>query len=349
MPTLRTAPILSKAVVALAGLSVALALPTHARAGGAVKVSADVVGMKIFIDGADTGLTAPATIGNLSPGQHEVRVRGDCRVGATLITIQEGETATTRLSTAEGRGLLTVQATPAAAQVAIDGKVAAGPTPVSCGEHSVSVTHPGHLKAVIRVEVDVDERRTLPVQLEEVGTATLIMTVSPDQAEVLLDGTVIGTGTTTADNIPAGPHIIEVRADGFKAASQQLLIDAGDTRAYTFDLQPTTAVAAAPPAGGSGPAQNTGGKGLGLTPMQATGIGAAAVGVGLGIYGITRFGKAGDAYAEYTERSQNGPGPESEVNAIRTNEVVPLRNAGLVTTSLGTLLLAGGVTLVVAF
>jgi hypothetical protein len=35
--------------------------------------------------------------------------------------------------------------------------------------------------------------------------------------------------------------------------------------------------------------------------------------------------------------------------AIRDDEVVPLRNVGLVTTGLGTALLAGGVTLVVAF
>lgn len=330
-----------------------LSLPAVSLAGGSVKVSSDIVGMRIFIDGADTGLDTPATVGNLSAGRHEVRVRGDCRVGAALVEVAEGETVPAKLATALGRGLLTVEASPAGAAIQVDGASITGPTPVSCGEHSVRVTHPGHLQAVLKVEVDVDERRVLPVELEELGTATLVMTVSPEHAEVVLDGRVLGTGSITDGNVPAGPHIIEVRADGFKAASQQLLVDAGETRAYTFDLRPLEgAVAAAPPADtpkdGPPAGRQTSG-GAGLSPLKATGIGVAVAGVGLGIFGITRFGKAADAYQEYVDRSANGPGPESEVTAIRDDEIVPMRNAGLITTGLGTALLAGGVTLVVAF
>jgi hypothetical protein len=83
--------------------------------------------------------------------------------------------------------------------------------------------------------------------------------------------------------------------------------------------------------------------------MTATGIGVATVGLGVGIYGLTRFGKAGSAYQEYVDRSANGPGPQNEIAAIRDDEIVPLRNIGLVTTGLGSALLAGGITMVVAF
>jgi len=337
----------------LPGCLLAATVSSTAWAGGAVKVSSDVVGMQIFIDGADTGLTTPATVGNLSAGRHEVRVRGDCRVGAKLVDVVDGATVDASLSTAEGRGQLTVDVVPAEASVRIDGAAVSGPHVVSCGEHTVIVTHPGHLQAVVKVDVDVDERRGIDVELEELGTATLVMTVVPDTAEVVLDGRVIGTGSITDDTVPAGPHIIEVRADGFVPASQQLLIDAGETRAYTFDLQPAEG-AVVPPAVASGPIDD--GKGPGrsprqstISPLKATGIGVATVGVGLGIYGLTRFGKAGEAYQEYVDRSANGPGPESEIAAIRDDEIVPLRNLGLVTTGLGTAMLAGGITLVVAF
>jgi hypothetical protein len=325
--------------------------PGTAMAGGAVQVSADLMGMKLFIDGVDTGLTVPATVGNLSPGKHEVRVRGECRVGAALVDIKEGETAAVKLSSATGRGLLTVKADPPVSTVVLDGSEISGPTVVECGEHSVSVAHPGYLPTVLRVEVDVDERRVVPILLEEVGFATIVISVRPESAEVILDGTLIGTGSTTADDIPAGPHIIEVRADGYESVSQQLLADPGQTLAYTWELDQTAsaAVAAAPADSGTGRTKDRSSSGWGLSPLQYTGIGAATVGLGLGIYGITRFGKAASAYDEYVDRSQNGPGPQTQVQAIRSNEIIPARNAGLITTTLGTALLAGGVTVAVKF
>jgi len=353
MPTARRAsrPLRARAV----GVAVLFGVvtPTSALAEGAVTVSSDVVGMQVFVDGADTGLTTPATVGNLSAGRHEIRVRGECRVGATLVEVIDGSTVPAKLSTADGRGQLTVEVTPAGAAVRIDGELVEGPSVVSCGEHSVMVTHPGFLQAVAKIDVAVDERRAISVDLEELGTATLVMTVVPDTAEVLLDGQLIGTGSITDDSVPAGPHIIEVRADGYQSTSQQLMIDTGETRAYTFDLTRLDG-AAVPAAVAAGPVDDGEGKnrspgGAAISPMKATGIGLAAVGLGVGIYGLTRFGKAGEAYEQYTDRSANGPGPESEIAAIRDEEIVPLRNLGLVTTGLGTAMLAGGITLVVAF
>jgi hypothetical protein len=307
--------------------------------------------MRIFVDGADTGLTTPSTVGNLSAGRHEVRVRGDCRVGAKLVDVSEGGTVSAQLASAAGRGQLTVNVQPSGASIRVDGDEVSGPHVVSCGEHTVMVSHPGFLNAVVKVDVDADERRGIDVELEELGTATLVMTVLPDTAEVVLDGRLLGVGSITDDTVPAGPHIIEVRADGYQSSSQQLLIDAGETRAYTFDLKrdagaAAPAVAAAPTATPKSARSPRGGA---ISPMTATGIGVATVGLGVGIYGLTRFGKAGSAYQEYVDRSANGPGPQNEIAAIRDDEIVPLRNIGLVTTGLGSALLAGGITMVVAF
>ena len=110
----------------LPGCLLAATVSSTAWAGGAVKVSSDVVGMQIFMDGADTGLTTPATVGNLSAGRHEVRVRGDCRVGAKLVDVVDGATVDASLSTAEGRGQLTVDVVPAEASVRIDGAAKSG-------------------------------------------------------------------------------------------------------------------------------------------------------------------------------------------------------------------------------
>ncbi len=330
--------------------------PGAAWAGGAVKVTSDMVGMRIYVDGADTGLATPATVGNLAPGRHEVRVRGDCRVGASLVTIEEGATATVSLASAEGRGQLTVQPSPADAVVMIDGAAVSGAKVVSCGEHTVAVSAPGYLQALLKVAIEADERRSLPVELEVLGTATFVINVAPATAKVVVDGRLLGTGSFTDDTIPAGPHIIEVSADGYEPVSEQLLVDAGETRAFTYELRAVGGGVAA--AGGARASDMSGssssgasnrGSGGTMSPLRATGIGVAVAGVGLGVYGLTRFGQAASAYQEYLDRSQYGPGPESEVAAIRDEEVVPLRNIGVVTTTLGTALLAGGVTLVVAF
>jgi hypothetical protein len=338
----RFAAALSTTVLCAGALTPALA---HA-APGSARVTADTMGLSIFVDGADTGLITPATVGNLAPGRHEIRVRGDCRVGALIVDVKDGATVPVNLATALGRGLLTVDVMPAGSTIEVDGMAITGPSPVSCGSHSVRVTHPGFLAAMSSVEVDVDERRVLEVQLEEVGTATLVLSVTPDTAAVSLDGRVLGTGSISDDAVPAGPHILEVEADGFKPLSQQLLLEAGETKAFTFELEAlATARVSAPPQ----PTTSTSTAARGMSPLKATGIGAAVVGVGLGIYGVTRIGKAASAYDTYVKRAENGPGPESEVAAIRDDQVVPLRNVGLLTTSLGTALLAGGVTMVVAF
>ncbi len=338
----RFAAVLSSTVLCAGAL-----FPTMAdAAGGSAQVAADTTGLRIYVDGADTGLVTPATVDNLAPGRHEVRVRGNCRVGALIVDVAEGATVPVNLATAVGRGLLTVKVTPDDATVEVDGMAVKDAAPVSCGTHSVRVSHPGFLAAMSSVEVDVDERRILTVELEELGMATLVLSVMPDAASVSLDGRVLGTGSITDDAVPAGPHILEVAADGFKPVSQQLLLEAGETKAFTFELEPlpTASVAGPPPTAAS----NTSAGG-GMSPLKATGIGVAVVGVGLGIYGATRIGKAATAYDEYVRRAEKGPGPESEVKAIRDEQVVPLRNVGLATTSLGTALLAGGVTLVVAF
>jgi hypothetical protein len=163
---------------------------------------------------------------------------------------------------------------------------------------------------------------------------------------------VIGSGQTIAEDIPAGPHILEARAEGYESLTQQLLADPGQTLAYTWELKPASGLVAATGMSGSekgSPGRQTSSSRSGRSPLQYGGIGAAAAGLGLGVYGITRFSKAAAAYDEYVERSENGPGPENQVAAIRTDEIIPARNAGLVATTLGTALLAGGVTVAVKF
>lgn len=337
----------ASSLLLMAGL---LCSSTAAAANGSVEVEADRKGLSILVDGADTGLKTPATVENLAPGRHEIRVRGECRVGALLVDVKDGATVPLSLATAEGRGMLTVEATPEAALVEVDGEAIKGSTVVSCGSHSVRVSHPGYLAAISTVTVDVDERRVLPMMLEELGTATLVLSVTPDSATIVLDGRALGTGNVADDTIAAGPHILEVQADGYKAVSKQLMLEAGDTRAFTFELEPVSdAMTAAPPPPPSTPPSSTSGRSGGMSPLKVTGITAAAVGVGLGAFGLTRFGQAATAYDRYVDRAENGPGPTSEVTAIRDDEVVPLRNVGLITTGLGTALLAGGVTMVVVF
>ncbi|MDP3773251.1 MAG: protein kinase [Gemmatimonadales bacterium] len=72
------------------------------------------------------------------------------------------------------------------------------------------------------------------------GMGFVRVTVAGGWASILVDGTPRRQGTSWADSLPAGRHVITVLRDGFTAepASRSITVRAGQERAVTFAIRP---------------------------------------------------------------------------------------------------------------
>src|SRR5262245_22215403 len=68
--------------------------------------------------------------------------------------------------------------------------------------------------------------------------ADVTIYVVPDGASVLLDGRTIGTSPLKPVGIPAGNHVLEGVADGYKSARKEILVTAGVPMALELKLTP---------------------------------------------------------------------------------------------------------------
>lgn len=324
----------------------ALCLPSLAQAGGGVMVRSEPEGLRIYVDGDETGLVTPAQLLGLPAGPHRIELTADCKGAVGEINVVEGQVTEINLPATLAWGWLRVSPEPATAAVAVDGVEGPPNRQLNCGSHAVRVALPGYVQSVQTVEIEAGRTTALPISLEPLGNGSLSLVVEPAEAAVTLDGRPIGAGSLNQPAVLAGPHLLELSAPGYKPLQQSILIDAGAETRLALSLEREL------PAVGVGTPQRPPAPSGGLSRSQklkATGWGIGAVGLGVGVFGATRFAVSGAAYDEYVERSASGPGPQQEVEAIRDEEVVPARNLGVTLTSVGAAMLAGGLTMVVTF
>jgi hypothetical protein len=323
----------------------ALWMPTLAHAGGGLMVRSQPEGLRIYVDGDETGLVTPAQLLGLPAGPHRIELTGDCKGAVGEVNIEEGKVSELSLPADLVWGWLRVSPNPSTAAVAVDGVEGPPNRQLNCGSHAIRVALPGYVQSVQTVEIEAGRTVELPVSLDPLGNGSLSLVIDPPEAEVKLDGRAIGKGSVSQPTVVAGPHLLELSAPGYTPLQQSILIDAGaETRlALHLERAPGAALAATPepkpPREGLSRSQK----------LKVTGWSVGAVGLGVGVFGATRFAVSGAAYDEYVQRSASGPGPQSEVEAIRDEQVVPARNLGVTLSTVGAAMLAGGLTMAVTF
>ena len=326
-----------------------------ARAAGSATVRSTVEGEPIWLDGADTGLTTPAVVRNISAGRHVFTVGGPCREGKADVIIPDGPKVVVQIESVATTGTLQVQTRPAGATVRLDNQPldsGNGPAEVACGDHNLAVQMPGYIPAFLKIEVGGGERVVLPVELEPLGLGTLTLSVTPKDATVLLDGAVINPA---GQKVPAGAHVLQVSADGHTPQERQFVLNDGQEVALTFALEPDAeSVAVVPtPTPTPKPARDPNSW---WTAPHTGGVVAGAAGVGLGIVAAIELAEMGRMGREYTDRvdtinatrdySLYAP---SYANTYRDEQLVPQRNKAVGLTALSALLLGSGLTLTLAF
>ncbi len=151
------------------------------------------------------------------------------------------------------KGELVVKVMPATvtgAVVLVDGKevgAAAASQSVAPGEHTVTVKRPGFATFVKKVIIAASKTLELEAKL----TPTFaVLTVSSDvpEAQVLINGKLIGTTPIAEREWPAGPCEITIRKEGYKEDKQAVTFVAGRDYPISIKFKPAapTVVAAAP-------------------------------------------------------------------------------------------------------
>lgn len=205
-----------------------------------IVVSSEPPGLKIFVDGGDTGRVTPATISGLHAGGHELVLKRDD--GSVVYRVQrevaDGAAEQIAVDTQKLRPLLDVTSQPPGAEVRVDGRFE-GTTPVTLADLgartvSVEVGKEGCEKALEQVRLRRATIETLAVTLECGGAAadaaTGRLNVSATVvADIFVDGRRVGRTPAMGLRVPTGKRVLKlVPVSGGKPAYEtEVLVSGG--------------------------------------------------------------------------------------------------------------------------
>jgi len=202
-----TAPKTPPAVEPAAGRAPASAR----RAAGSVRVTTTPAGARVTIDGKPHGVT-PVTVGDLSPGNHEVALQSSAGTVRRTVTIAANQTA--QLEESIFSGWLAVYA-PFEIVISEANRVLRpderGQILLPPGLHDLRVSNRtlGY-EATWNVEIKPGATTNLRVTPEP----SKLTVTSPEPAEVWVDGTKVGDTPLNAAPVPLGTHDVLVKRAG---------------------------------------------------------------------------------------------------------------------------------------
>jgi formylglycine-generating enzyme required for sulfatase activity len=194
-------------------------------AWGRMLIRSEPENAEVLIDGQPAG-TTPLTAEVLETGTLLALSKRGYKTWEREVSVKAGteETyPTVELIVADGT--VDVSTTPAGAHVSVDGEFR-GTSPVSVeippfGEHRIELFLEGYRKAVRTVQTEPEGHSALAVDLTPV-IGRIRLAVSPEDAEVLVDGRSVGRGSRTL-SLTAREHQLTVRKDGYEARSQAIM------------------------------------------------------------------------------------------------------------------------------
>ena len=219
--------------------------------GGTLRVVSSAPDASVVLDGEVKG-KANTDIQITRPGQHivELRVPG-MTSQSTEVTIAAGESRVMKMDPQgpaapnpnvpplEAVGRLRVVTPEPDAEVFLDGtSMGVGSIDrrdIPNGKHFVVVRKQGFAEWKREIDIKPGESMSLTADLASSGTIKILANVSG--AEVFIDSQPAGRTPVTVPNVPAGDHLVEVRAPGFLDARQQLHLAGGEQKVLSADLQ----------------------------------------------------------------------------------------------------------------
>lgn len=216
---------------------------------GALVVVTDPPGARVSVDGAVRGVS-PLTLADLSPGAHIVEARAAGRRDASArAEVAAGRQESIRLALEEEAvtGSVRVTSTVEGSEVLVDGQ-RVGTAPVeheglSRGEHDVVVRAPGRREW--RHHFLVRGAEMVTVAATPGGVERLTVESATPGAVVFVDGREVGPTPLRDDELEAGEHAVEIRAEGHISYTRTVTVTAGLAASVSAEL-PAVAPAEAP-------------------------------------------------------------------------------------------------------
>ncbi len=148
------------------------------------------------------------------------------------VTIGEQKTTMTELSMLPASDALGATAT-------LDGKPAELYTPIAVtpGEHTVAITADGYIPVTETHKVAPGE--TDPVEVRLVEKPARLTFATDTDAQIAIDGRVLGTTPLATQDVPSGNHVLVVMRRGRETVARSLVLARGEVKTVTVAMRPT--------------------------------------------------------------------------------------------------------------
>ncbi|MFK8041593.1 PEGA domain-containing protein [Congregibacter sp.] len=189
-----------------------------------VSITSEPTGAELLVDGEPQG-TTPGTF-EILQGDHELSlVLPGFASESFPLTAEAGaaqELGTVVLTPATG--VLTLSSTPSGANVSVDGEFA-GQTPLELElepnmDHRVSLSRAGYRRASQTLRMEAGASLERKISLKPL-LGDVLVKISPPEAELLVNGKVVGSGSQTL-SLPAVLQRIEARLDGYESSKRSV-------------------------------------------------------------------------------------------------------------------------------
>jgi thiol-disulfide isomerase/thioredoxin len=192
------------------------------------------------VDGVEVGRT-PVNVPRLANGPHEVRLtlaRHEPLV--RTVSVREGQTQTERFVLDPTFTVLEVRSRPSRAKVWLDGREV-GVTPLSQevdeGEHELRIAADERSHKPWKGRVTTTRRTPAHVDAElEAILGRLVVSTTPPDAEVRIDGKPEGLSPVVVPELLGGPHRVEVKLQGYRAEERTLEVQGSRENRLDFKL-----------------------------------------------------------------------------------------------------------------
>lgn len=189
-----------------------------------IGISSEPAGAEILVDGEAVGIT-PATV-ELLQGERQLLLRlPGFASWQQELAVTAGENAVLdTIQLLPAAGILELSSNPSGANVTLDGEFQ-GQTPLSLNlqpgrAQRLLLTRPGYRRhsETVQLAAGASERKSIALTAQ---LGTIDLRVSPAEAEVRVNGRLLGRGSQ-ALSLPAVEHRVEVSLAGYRSSSQRL-------------------------------------------------------------------------------------------------------------------------------
>jgi len=194
---------------------------------GNIKVtSAPENGMMIYLDDENTGKKTPATLEEVSSGEHTIKLQSQWyQPQSKKITVEDAQTATVNFELEKAYANITVQTQPSS-NILIDGEKKGNGNwqgRLMEGIYTIKAEEDKYHSHSEQLKVTTGEEESVTFDLEgKTGNADIVTT--PMDAQVYLDGEKQGTSPLTLKDLLIGEHKLEIRKEGYGTIKKTLTV-----------------------------------------------------------------------------------------------------------------------------